>query len=95
MVSPSKIQHSCSTLVRLLNSIGGVMVSVLALNTVDCGFRAQSAQIKDYKIGICCFSAKHATLRRKSKDRLAQKQDNVLSGETCLFADCCFSELVL
>ena len=23
---------------------------------------------KDYKIVICCFSAKHTTLRRKSKD---------------------------
>jgi hypothetical protein len=24
-------------------------------------------QTKDYKIGSCCFSTKHATLRRKSK----------------------------
>jgi hypothetical protein len=31
----------------------------------------------DYKIGICCFSAKHAALRRKSKDWLAQNQNNV------------------
>jgi hypothetical protein len=31
----------------------------------------------DYKIGICCFSAKHAALRRKSKDLLARNQDNV------------------
>jgi hypothetical protein len=38
---------------------------------------AQSGQTTDYKIGICCFSAKHATLRRKSKDELAQNQDNV------------------
>jgi hypothetical protein len=29
------------------------------------------------KIGICCFSAKHPTLIRKSKDWLAAKQDNV------------------
>jgi len=34
-------------------------------------------QTKDYKIGICCFSAKHAALRRKSKDWLAQNQKNV------------------
>jgi hypothetical protein len=34
-------------------------------------------QIKDYEIGICCFSAKYAALRRKSKDWLAQNQDNV------------------
>jgi hypothetical protein len=32
---------------------------------------------KDYAIGICCFSAKHAALKRKSKDWLAQNQDNV------------------
>ena len=35
-----------------------------------------SGQIKDYKIGICSFSAKHAALRRKSKDWLARNQDN-------------------
>ena len=29
------------------------------------------------KTGICCFSAKHAALRRKSKDWLARNQDNV------------------
>ena len=48
--------------------IGGVMVSVLASSAVDRGFEPQSGQTKDYKIGICCFSAKHAALRRKSKD---------------------------
>ena len=36
--------------------IGGIMVSVLALNAVDCGFDSRSGQTKDYKIGICCFS---------------------------------------
>jgi hypothetical protein len=34
-------------------------------------------QAKDYEIGICCFSAKHAALRRKSKDWLARNQNNV------------------
>jgi len=34
-------------------------------------------QTKDYEIGICSFSAKHAALRRKSKDWLARNQDNV------------------
>jgi hypothetical protein len=33
--------------------------------------------IKDYEIGICCFSAKHAALTRKSKDWLARNQVNV------------------
>ena len=31
----------------------------------------------DYKFSICCFSSKHAPLRRKSKDLLALNQDNV------------------
>ena len=29
------------------------------------------------RIGICCFSAKHTALRRKSRDWLARNQDNV------------------
>jgi hypothetical protein len=47
--------------------IGGIMVSVLASSEVDRGFEPQSGQTKDYKIGICCYSAKHAALRRKSR----------------------------
>ena len=59
------------------NRIGGVMVSVLASITVDRGFEPKSGQTKDYNNGMCCFSANHATLRRKGKDWLARKQDNV------------------
>jgi hypothetical protein len=44
-----------------------VMVSVLDSSAVDRGFEPRSGQTKDYEIGICCFSAKHAALRRKSK----------------------------
>jgi hypothetical protein len=44
------------------------MVSVLASSAVDHGFEPRSGQIKDYKIGICCFSAKHTALKRKNKD---------------------------
>jgi hypothetical protein len=47
------------------------------LSVVDHGFEPWSGQAKDYKIGICCFSAKHAALRSKSIDWLAQNQDNV------------------
>jgi hypothetical protein len=54
-----------------------VMVSVLASSAVERWFESRSGQTKDYKIGICCFSAKHAPLRRKSKDWLAQNQNNV------------------
>jgi hypothetical protein len=46
--------------------IGGVMVS-----------EPRSGQTKDYKIGICCFSAKNAVLRKKSKDWLARNRNNV------------------
>jgi hypothetical protein len=53
------------------------MVSMVASSAVDHGFEPQSGQTKDYKIGICCFSAKHVVLRRKSKDWLARNQDNV------------------
>ena len=53
------------------------MVSVLASSAEGRGFESRSDQIKDYPIGICCFSAKHAALRRKSKDWLARNQDNV------------------
>jgi hypothetical protein len=43
------------------------MVSVLASSAVDHGFQSQSGQTKDYKISICCFSAKHTALRRKNR----------------------------
>jgi hypothetical protein len=61
----------------IYNRIGGVMVSVLASSVVDHGFEPQSGQTKDYKIGMCCFSAKYAALRSKSKDWLARNQNNV------------------
>jgi cytochrome b subunit of formate dehydrogenase len=60
-----------------LNRIDGVMASVLASSVVDRGFDPWSGQTKDYKIGICCFSAKHAVFRRKNTDWLARNQDNV------------------
>jgi hypothetical protein len=53
------------------------MVSVLASSVVDREFEFRSGQTKDYKIGIGCFSAKHAELRGKSKDWLARNQNNV------------------
>jgi hypothetical protein len=45
---------------------------------LECGRSKIRAPISsNYKIGICCFSAKHAALRRKNKDWLARNQDNV------------------
>ena len=57
--------------------IGGVMVNVFASSAVDRGFEPRSGQTKDYKIGVCCFSAKHTALRRKSEGWLARNQGNV------------------
>ena len=55
------------------------MVSVLASCAVDRGFESRSGHTKGYKIGICCFSGKHASLRRKrkSKDWVARNHNNV------------------
>ena len=50
---------------------------MLASSAVDRGFKSWSGQIKDDKIVICCFSAKHTAIWSKSKDWLAQNQDNV------------------
>ena len=44
---------------QMLNRISGVMVNVLASSAVDRGFEPRSDQTTDYKIGICCNSAKH------------------------------------
>ena len=73
-----------------MNRIGGVMVSMLASSAVDRGFEHRSGQTKDYKIGICCFSAKHAAVMRKNKDWF---RIMCQSGATCLPVDYCFSKL--
>jgi hypothetical protein len=59
-LSFNDVFHPISYVQLIHNRISGVIVSVLVLSAVD--------QTKDYKIGICCFSAKHAALRGKSKD---------------------------
>jgi hypothetical protein len=57
--------------------IGGALVSMHASSAVDRRFELRSVQTKVYKFGICCFSSKHAALRKKSKDWLARNQDSV------------------
>jgi len=52
----------------LANHIGGVMVGMLYCDR-------SLVQIRLVKLS-CCFSAKHAALKRKDKDVLAVKQDN-------------------
>jgi hypothetical protein len=69
--------HSISFINDVYNRISGVMVCMLTSSAVDHVFEAQSDQTEDYKISICCFSAKHAALRRMSKDWLDRNQDNV------------------
>ena len=89
-------QSCCILFIDLLvNHIGGVMVSMFASSAVDRGFEPRLDQTKDYKIGICCFSAKHASLRRKSKDLLARNQDNVSRVGQFVYTLTCFSELAL
>ena len=57
--------------------IYGVMIGMFASNVVDRVFETRSGQTKDNAVGMCCFSAKHAILRKKNKHRLALNQDNV------------------
>jgi hypothetical protein len=67
------------------------MVSMLASSAVDRGFEPRSGQTKDYKIGICCFSAKYGA---RAESGFLGIRIMCPSGATCLSADC-FSELVL
>jgi hypothetical protein len=60
-----------------LNRICGVMVIVLGPSAINSGFEPWSGQTKDYEIGICCFSAKHAALRRNSNGWLARNRNNM------------------
>ena len=53
------------------------MNSGLTSSAEDRGFETRWGQTKDYKIGVCCFSAEHAALRSKNKDWLAPNQNNV------------------
>ena len=66
-----------STSCIVLDHVGGVMISVLTLNAVDRRFNLWSGQTKDYEIGICCFSAKHAAIMRKWRNWMTRNQDSV------------------
>ena len=77
MFSNNILKFWLKKLIKIMNRIGNVMVSVLASSAIDCGYDPRSGQTKEYKIGMCCFSAKNAALRRKSKDWLDRNQNNV------------------
>jgi hypothetical protein len=63
-------KNLCVVHAGLMNSLCGVMVSVNVFTSIVAGhwFDLQSCQIKDYKISICHFSVKHATISNKNKD---------------------------
>jgi hypothetical protein len=74
------------------------MVRLLALSAVDCVFKPRPCQTKDYEIGICCFSAKHAALRReRERAKTGWLGIRIMCpiGAICLSMDCCFSKLAL
>jgi hypothetical protein len=60
------------------------------MSVVYRGFKHWSGQIRDYKIGICCFCAKHEGLRL-----VGRESEKCVSGVTWPSADCCISELAL
>ena len=64
----------------LKEHVADVVISMLLLGVVhvDRRFTHRLGQTKNYKIGICCFSAKHTALRRRgNNDWLDRNQDNV------------------
>jgi len=63
MYGPQYLEHN-----NTYNRIGGVMISVLPSSSVDRRMEPRLGKTKDNKTDICWFSAKHAALRRKSKD---------------------------
>jgi hypothetical protein len=42
---------------------------------------SRTSQVKDYKIGICCFSAKYAALRSKLQDLQRQLHECKLNRD--------------
>ena len=84
----------------MLNYISGVVV---AFSVEDCWFENQSpGQLKQKtkKLIFATSPLSMQALRSKSKDwliriRIMSIHVCVLSGETCLTADCCFSETAL
>ena len=50
--------------------------NVLASSVIDCGFEPRSNQTKDYMIGICFFSAKHAALVKKEQRLVGSESES-------------------
>ena len=77
MLGNSLLDNIDGVMVSVLG-IGGVMVSVVASGRADDGVEPGRVKPKTIKlVELCCFSAKHAVLSRKSKDWLARIHDNL------------------
>ena len=70
-IKQQSLTHSRS---NMSNHISGIVVSVLTLSAVDCGFKSWSGQTKDNKISTCCFSTKHSANEGQEERLLAQDQ---------------------
>ena len=68
---------------------------MVALSAADRWVEFRLGQANDYKIGICFFFAKHAALRRKSKNWVARNHENVSRMEPFQSTDCSFNEIAL
>ena len=64
---------SCTILYDTTNLIDGVLASVFASSVVDRGLQSRSSQAKDFKVGICCFSAKHIEHTKEKEQRPSWK----------------------
>ena len=76
--SNTKVLWLWSLTFALLQSLTTLVVKWLGSSSVEDHLsEPQSGKTKDYKFIICCLSAKHTAARSKSKDWVAQNQNNV------------------
>ena len=60
---------------NICDSLGGVMVNVFTLTVANSDIEPRLGQPKAYQIDMCYFSAKHTSLRNKSKGWLVGKRE--------------------
>ena len=65
IVGTPNVGKGNSTLSHMQHRVCVIIVIVLASSEVHRGFESRSDQTKDYIIDICCFFAKHTTIRSK------------------------------
>jgi hypothetical protein len=67
------------TIQYLLQKLDSIWLFIIAMKNLSLLHKKKHENILVVSIFICicCFSAKHAVLKRKSKDWLARNQDNV------------------